>query len=254
MRLGVVATAVLGAGVTLALILYFGFAAIAAALAVAGWSGVAAITLYHLVPLALCGLAWRAQLRRPPASMLRYVLCRWTRDAGGDGALRRPLAAAPARVLMARDRRQHVGQGAVDRRPPISSTPAVQKVGERVADGSGDEEGRQRPFFDTAGDFLCLAFAAPIDVVRHVSRLLAGAASRAPCLLACLPRGFPGGVPRPGDRARGVLRHGGRRLRRFLRPLGDLVGARPGTLAEFARLLREICRHLRLSRDSRGHP
>ena len=36
MKLGVVAAAVLGAGITLALVLYFGFAAIAAALAVAG--------------------------------------------------------------------------------------------------------------------------------------------------------------------------------------------------------------------------
>lgn len=84
MRLGVVAAAALGAGVTLALILYFGVAGIAAALAVAGWSGLAAITLYHLVPLALCGLAWRAQLRHPPAGVLRYIWFRWTRDAGGD--------------------------------------------------------------------------------------------------------------------------------------------------------------------------
>src|SRR5690348_12537163 len=84
MRLGVVATAVLGAGVTLALILYFGVAGIVAALAAAGWSGLAAITLYHLVPLAVCGLAWRTQLRHPPAGMLRYVWFRWTRDAGGD--------------------------------------------------------------------------------------------------------------------------------------------------------------------------
>lgn len=84
MRFRLLAAAMLGAGVTLALILYFGFAGILAALAVAGWSGLALITLYHLVPLALCGLAWRAQRRRPAASTLRYVWFRWTRDAGGD--------------------------------------------------------------------------------------------------------------------------------------------------------------------------
>jgi len=84
MRRSVAAAAALGAGATLALILYFGVGGIAAALAVAGWSGLAAITLYHLIPLALCGLAWRAQLRRPPASYARYVWFRWTRDAGGD--------------------------------------------------------------------------------------------------------------------------------------------------------------------------
>ena len=84
MRLGVLAAALLGVSVTLALILHFGFAAIVSALTVAGWSGLAAITLYHLVPLALCGLAWRAQLRRPPASIVHYIWFRWTRDAGGD--------------------------------------------------------------------------------------------------------------------------------------------------------------------------
>jgi hypothetical protein len=44
MRWGVVAVAALGGGITLALVLYFGLAGVTAALAVAGWSGLAAIT------------------------------------------------------------------------------------------------------------------------------------------------------------------------------------------------------------------
>jgi putative membrane protein len=84
MTWGVVAFVALGGGMTLALILHFGLAGVTAALAVAGWSGLAAITLYHLVPLALCAMAWRAQFRQPPASVLRYIWFRWTRDAGGD--------------------------------------------------------------------------------------------------------------------------------------------------------------------------
>lgn len=57
-------------------------AEVAHALRLAGWTALAAVTLIHLVPLALCGVAWRAQLRSPPASALRYVWFRWMRDAG----------------------------------------------------------------------------------------------------------------------------------------------------------------------------
>lgn len=83
MTRGAVAVAALGGGIAAALIVHFGLAGVTAALAVAGWRGLAAITLYHLVPLALCAAAWRAQLRRPPANMLRYIWFRWAREAGG---------------------------------------------------------------------------------------------------------------------------------------------------------------------------
>jgi putative membrane protein len=83
-KLGMSALALLGVFGGVALVAYFGVADIAQALAIAGWSGLAAITLYHLVPLALCGLAWRMQLRRPPAGALRFIWFRWMRDAGGD--------------------------------------------------------------------------------------------------------------------------------------------------------------------------
>jgi putative membrane protein len=83
MTRGIIVLAALGSGIAVALIIHFGVAGVTAALVVAGWSGLASITLYHLVPLAFCAAAWRAQLRRPPASMLRYIWFRLARDAGG---------------------------------------------------------------------------------------------------------------------------------------------------------------------------
>lgn len=84
MKLGVAVLALIGALLSVLLVFYYGVGGVVAALRLAGWSGLAAITLFHLAPLALCALAWRAQMRRPPAGVLRYIWFRWTRDAGGD--------------------------------------------------------------------------------------------------------------------------------------------------------------------------
>jgi putative membrane protein len=58
-------------------------AAVGHALRLAGWTALVAVTLIHFVPVALCGVAWRAQLVSPPATALRYVWFRWMREAGG---------------------------------------------------------------------------------------------------------------------------------------------------------------------------
>jgi putative membrane protein len=83
MKLRLVLLASLGIALGALLVGRQDLAAVAHALRLAGWTALLAITLIHLVPMALCGLAWRAQLEAPPASALRYVWFRWMRDTGG---------------------------------------------------------------------------------------------------------------------------------------------------------------------------
>lgn len=75
--------AVLGILAGFLLVAYYGIGAVGDALAVAGWSGLAAITLFHLLPLVLCAIAWRALLQPPSASLLHYCWFRVARDTGG---------------------------------------------------------------------------------------------------------------------------------------------------------------------------
>ncbi len=81
---GMVALGLLGICASILLAAHYGFIAIGSAVAVAGWSCLAAMMLFHLVPLTLCGLAWLAQQRPPPARLASYLWFRWTRDAGND--------------------------------------------------------------------------------------------------------------------------------------------------------------------------
>jgi putative membrane protein len=76
--------AILGVLAGLMLVGHYGVAPVANALSVAGWGGLAAVTVFHLLPLGHCALAWRVQLRQPPASIGRYFRFRLTREAGGD--------------------------------------------------------------------------------------------------------------------------------------------------------------------------
>jgi len=74
----------LGLSVSIGLVAHYGVTAVGDAVGVAGWSGVAAVILCHLFPLALCALAWRALLPTPPAGVARFIWFRVARDAGGS--------------------------------------------------------------------------------------------------------------------------------------------------------------------------
>ena len=84
MKLGIAAAALLGFVAAVLLVVWYGLGAVASALELAGWLGIGAIIAYHLVPLALCGIAWRSLFAEPPASILGFVWFRWVRDAGSD--------------------------------------------------------------------------------------------------------------------------------------------------------------------------
>jgi glycosyltransferase 2 family protein len=215
MRLGLLAAAVLGAGVTLALILYFGFAGILAALAVAGWSGLALITLYHLVPLALCGLAWRVQLRRPAASMLRYVWFRWTRDAGGDLLCAMPAAGEllgmRAMALAGLDLALAAASTVVDLTLEMAAQVAFALLGLAVLIAERPEDGRI--YWALAGleviVLLVTAFALAqrLGLLRLLERLAQKIADR-----GWLSRGFGAGVH---DRIAAIYADRPRLLRAF---------------------------------------
>jgi putative membrane protein len=59
-----------------------GIGDLSGALTSAGWVGVAAVTVYHAIPMATCGLAWLYLLPHPPPGSLgSFVFARWVRDA-----------------------------------------------------------------------------------------------------------------------------------------------------------------------------
>lgn len=76
--------ALLGLIAAVLLVAWYGLGSVAAALQLAGWLGLAAIIGYHLLPLALCGLAWRTLIAKPPAGALAFIWFRCVRDAGSD--------------------------------------------------------------------------------------------------------------------------------------------------------------------------
>lgn len=65
-----------------AIVGYYGFGAVAGALATAGWRGFLAIAAIHLVIIALCGIAWWALL--PGANVAVFIWGRLIRDAGSE--------------------------------------------------------------------------------------------------------------------------------------------------------------------------
>lgn len=86
-RFSIVAILAALAGLALGTILvaYYGFGAVGAALARAGWAGLFAITGVHLLFLVLCGFAW-AMVIPPPRTMTSWVFVwgRLIRDAGSE--------------------------------------------------------------------------------------------------------------------------------------------------------------------------
>lgn len=80
-----------------------GWDGVGPALVAAGWSGLAAVTLFHLLPTLLCGLAWRALLpEAPPGAAMSCVVGRWLRDSVNQLLSFLPLGGevAGARLLM----------------------------------------------------------------------------------------------------------------------------------------------------------
>lgn len=77
--------ALLGFGIAAVLIAQRGLSSVGAALLSLGWIGLVTIALFHLIPTALCGIAWRALV--PPSSgntSLVFILARWIRDGVGS--------------------------------------------------------------------------------------------------------------------------------------------------------------------------
>lgn len=67
------------------LVAWLGVGDLTAALAVAGWSGLALLAVAHLPYWALCGLAWWLLLPAPrPVSVAALTAARWIRDSGSD--------------------------------------------------------------------------------------------------------------------------------------------------------------------------
>ena len=84
MKWGIACGAVLGVLAAVLIIAWYGLAAVGDALELAGWAGLAAVALYHVLPMAICAIAWRALFEEPRPGVLSFVWIRWLRDAGGD--------------------------------------------------------------------------------------------------------------------------------------------------------------------------
>ncbi|MBF0561661.1 MAG: flippase-like domain-containing protein [Alphaproteobacteria bacterium] len=105
MKTSVIFGALAGLGLTAFLIAWSGVGAVGNAIAMAGWRGVGAVTLFQLVPVILCGLAWRMISGKDcPASGATFVWARFLRDGVGQVLAVLPLAepVLAARMLVLR--------------------------------------------------------------------------------------------------------------------------------------------------------
>ncbi len=84
MKLALALLALAGALAGVLFIAWQGMAAVGHALEMAGWGGLGLMTLYHLLPLVLCALAWRAITPAPRPAAAEFVWFRALRDAGSD--------------------------------------------------------------------------------------------------------------------------------------------------------------------------
>jgi putative membrane protein len=84
MRAGLIAAALVGLLLATGLIAYFGAAEVGAAIASAGWLGLAVVCAVHLAPLLLCAAAWRPLIPGPRPSLRRCLAGRWVRDGVGN--------------------------------------------------------------------------------------------------------------------------------------------------------------------------
>jgi putative membrane protein len=83
MKLALLLSSLAGLALATALVAYTGLDAIGDAFLAAGWPGLVAISLFHLVPLALCALAWRCLAPGLPG-LPAFLWFRWLRDGAND--------------------------------------------------------------------------------------------------------------------------------------------------------------------------
>ena len=87
MKLTRVVIAALGLAAAAYLVFAEGAGAVFGALSIAGWGGLGTITLFHVIPTLLCGIAWWLLLRtRAAEGWFAFSWLRWIRD-GIDGVL-----------------------------------------------------------------------------------------------------------------------------------------------------------------------
>jgi putative membrane protein len=85
MKLGVLIAALVGLAVATAVIGWIGFGAVFATFATIGWRGVAFLSIYSVLPLALLGTAWWVVGAHPAIGQWStFVWARATRDAGSE--------------------------------------------------------------------------------------------------------------------------------------------------------------------------
>jgi putative membrane protein len=85
MKASLILTAMAGLAVAGFLIVHHGVVAIGETLAAAGLAGLVAVSLWHLTPIVLCGLAWRALLGPAlPEAQFLFIWARWIRDGVGS--------------------------------------------------------------------------------------------------------------------------------------------------------------------------
>ena len=85
MKASLILTAIAGLALAGYLIVHHGVVAIGEALSTAGFAGLAAVSLWHLLSIVLCGLAWRALLDPSlPEGRFLFIWARWIRDGVGS--------------------------------------------------------------------------------------------------------------------------------------------------------------------------
>jgi putative membrane protein len=93
MKAGLVIAALGGLALGILLVAVYGFSAIAEGMGAVGWLGLVVIALFHVVPTALCGIAWLCVLPwRPGGRASLLVVARWVRDAVNNVASAIPVA------------------------------------------------------------------------------------------------------------------------------------------------------------------
>ena len=84
MKIGILLGALLGFLGAVLLVAWYGLSDIGETIELAGWLGFVAMIAFHMVPVVLCGVAWRALFEDPRPGWLAFVWFRWVRDAGSD--------------------------------------------------------------------------------------------------------------------------------------------------------------------------
>ncbi len=85
--LGRILITLAGLGLGAYLVIAHGWNDVLHALQTVGWTGLGGITLYHILPTVLCGLAWWILVRpHVQESWLLFAWLRWIRD-GTDGVV-----------------------------------------------------------------------------------------------------------------------------------------------------------------------